>query len=104
MIRPVMEELETMLERCAEICGTTVDEIKECKKRSTRAVVEAKQLFVYCVLHENEFQKKKNIAKVLRVGQYQVTYYRRKAEFSIRRERWFQKLVDKYYKKYGSKN
>jgi len=61
-------------------------------------------LFVYCVLHENEFRKKKEIAAVLHAGQYQVTYYRQKVEFSIRRERWFKRLVDKYYEKYGSKD
>lgn len=94
-----MEDLEVILGRCAKICGTTVARIKEGKKRSTRAVVNAKQLFVYCVLHENEFRKKKDIAAVLHVGQYQVTYYRKKSEFSIKRERWFQRLVDEYYKK-----
>jgi len=99
-----MEDLEVILERCARICGTTVARIKEGKKRSTREVVEAKQLFVYCVLHENEFRKKKDIAATLCVGQYQVTYYRKKSEFSIRRERWFRKLVERYYKMYGSKN
>lgn len=99
-----MDGLEVMLERCAHICGTTVARIKEGKKRSTREVVNAKQLFVYCVLHENEFRKKKDIAAVLHVGQYQVTYYRKKSEFSIRRERWFQMLVEKYYRKYGSKD
>jgi len=96
-----MEDLDVILVRCARICGTTVARIREGKKRSTREVVDAKQLFVYCALHENEFRKKKDIAAVLRVGQYQVTYYRKKAEFSIRHERWFQSLVEKYYKKYG---
>lgn len=99
-----MEELEVILGRCARICGTTVSRIREGKKRSTREVVEAKQLFVYCVLHENEFRKKKDIAAALCVGQYQVTYYRKKSEFSIKRERWFQRLVEKYEKRYGNKN
>lgn len=98
-----MEDLKVILERCAKICGTTVARIKEGKKRSTREVVDAKMLFVYCVLHENEFRKKKDIADAMKVGQYQVTYYRKKSEFSIKRERWFQRLVEKYYKKYGSK-
>lgn len=93
-----MEDLDAILKRCAKICGTTVQRIREEKKRSTRAVTEAKQLFVYCALHENPYLKKKDIAAALCVGQYLVTYYSRKAEFSISHERWFQKLVEKYYK------
>ena len=96
-----MEDLEVILGRCAKICGTTVARIKQGKKRSTREVVDAKMLFVYCVLHENEFRKKKDIATVLHVGQYQVTYYRKRSEWSIKRERWFQKLVEKYFNRYG---
>lgn len=99
-----MEDLKVILERCAKICGTTVARIKEGKKRSTREVVDAKMLFVYCVLHENEFRKKKDIADVMKAGPYQVTYYRKKAEFSIRHERWFKRIVEKYYRKYGSKD
>lgn len=95
-----MEDLEVILGRCAKICGTTVARIKQGKKRSTREVVDAKMLFVYCVLHENEFRKKKDIATVLHVGQYQVTYYRKKSEWSIRHERWFKKLVEKYFNRY----
>lgn len=91
-----MEDLKVVLSLCARVCGTTVEGITKPKSRSTRVVVEAKQLFVYCALRDDEFRKKKDIASILGVGQYQVTYYRRKAEFSIRREKWFQDLVKKY--------
>lgn len=91
-----MESLDTILERCAAVCGVSVGEIRQARKRCTRRVADAKQLFVYCALLDNCYRKKKDLADALCVGAYQVTHYRKKAEFSIGHERWFQELVKKY--------
>ena len=91
-----MEELEVILERCARVCNTTVDRIKSVPRK--RCTVEAKQLYVYCALHACvRVKKKKRIAEVLGVGQWQVTYYRKMSEFGIEHERWFKNLVAAYY-------
>lgn len=91
-----MEGLDIILERCAAVCGVSVGEIRQTHKRCTRSVADAKQLFVYCALLDNCYRRKKYLADTLGVGPYQVTRYRKKAEFSIGHERWFQELVKKY--------
>lgn len=90
-----MDELNEILERCLSVCGTTLADVQS--KPRMRRTVEAKQLFVYCALHMGrKHYKKKLIAGAIGVGPWQVTYYRKKAEFGIKCEPWFKALVKKY--------
>ena len=90
-----LSELEAILQRCRTVCGTQDEELTG--RRHSRRVSETKQLFVYCALYKAYWIKKKiKIGRVMGVAPWQVTYYRKKAEFSIKHERWFQRLVQEY--------
>ena len=87
-----LRELESILDRCLAVCGATREELAA--KSRDRHVCDAKQLYVYCALYKAERIKKKyKIGSVMDVDPWQVTYYRKKAEFSIRFEPWFKRLV-----------
>lgn len=90
-----MEELQAILMRCLALRGVTMEDVRT--KPRVRSTVEVKQLFVYCAIHRSKrIMKKNKMAAALGVGPWQITYYRKKAEFGIDREPWFKRLVAKY--------